>query len=183
MTTTASGVITVQEELLRDTLAACTAFQTWVGASTAAEAKDHIYLEALPLDLDWADYMECERIKARRPFAMIWTADADGLQVRSIASPHGTTVSGTMYIRLEGNVDPAVQEDYAEVDRLFKNTIGNIIQSGNGSSPGMVELAGTAGYRDFDTITVKGWTRTHKDQRPTLGDAQMCEIEIRWGAS
>jgi hypothetical protein len=183
MTTTASGVITVQEELLRDTLAACTAFQTWVGASTAAAAKQHIYLEALPLDLDWSDHMERERIKSRRPFALIWTAETDGLQVRSIASPHGATVSGTMYICLEGDVDPAVQEDYAEVDRLFKNTIGNIVMSGDVSNPGLNELAGTAGYRDFDTMTFKEWTRSHKDQRPTLGDVQWCVIEIRWGAS
>lgn len=183
MTTTASGVITVQEELLRTTLAACTTFQTWVGAANASQAAEHVYLEALPVDLDWSDYMELERIKARRPFAMIWTSESDGLRIRSIASPYGTTISGTLYIRFEGNVDPDVAEDYAEVDRLFKNTIGSILQSGDVSNPGLVELSGTAGYRDLEQITVKYWARTHKDQRPTLGDAQMCEIAIAWGVT
>ena len=86
-----------------------------------------------------------------------------------------------MYLRLEQDVPEAIAHDYAEVDRLFKNNIGLVLHSGDNSNPGMVELCRLAGYRDWQAITVMGWTRTHENEIPTLGDAQMCEIRVEWG--
>jgi hypothetical protein len=183
MTSTATGCITKAEELLRKTLAACTTFQTWVGATTPEDAAEHIYLEALPPDDIYTDRVELERLIARRPFAQIWTLENDGLTISRIAAPNTVTASGVLFIRFEQNVAPEIAHDYAEVDRVFKNTIGLILHSENESSPGLVELCGTAGYRDFETIVVKYWIRTTNEDLPTLGDAQFFEVEVRWGVS
>lgn len=181
MTSTATGCITKAEQLLRDSLAACTTFQTWVGATTAADAAEHIYLEALPPDDIYSDRHEVERLIARRPFAQIWTSETDGLSINRIASPNATSASGTMYLRLERNVPEDIRHDYAEVDRTFKNTIGLILSSGDAGNPGLSELSSIAGYLDWVVLTIKQWTRTTNDDLPTLGDAQMAEIEIQWG--
>lgn len=172
MTTTASGSITTAEELLKTTLSGLSTFQAWVGASDAAGAAKHIYLEALPPDELWGDVHTIDQLKARRPCAMIWTAETNGFTVTRDAAPAGRTCSGNLVVRLEGDVLEAVRHDYAEVDRLFKNTVGGIVD----------QLAATTAMA-ISSITVSGPVRTSNDDLPTLGDAQMVELSIAWGVT
>ena len=181
MTSTAVGCITKAEQLLKDTLCACSAFQEWCGAANATEAAESIYLEALPPDDVYRDQEEVERLIARRPFAQIWTSEQDGLTIRRIASPNTTSGTGTLYLRFERNVPEEIAHDYAEVDRTFKNVLGEILSSGDADSPGLAELSSLAGYLDWEAIIIRSWTRTQRDDIPTLGDAQMAEVEIQWG--
>ena len=172
MTTTASGPITTTEALLKTTLSGLAAFRTWVGATDSVGAAEHIYLEALPPDELWADTRTVERLKSRRPFAQIWTAETDGFRVIRDASPTGRTASGTLIVRLECNVPAAVRHDYAEVDRLFKNDIGDILDD-------LMEDSSMA----ITSVSVSGPVRTSPADVPALGDAQMCELTIMWGVT
>jgi len=181
MTSTASGAMTTAEQLLKDTLAACTAFQEWVGATTAATAAESIYLEALQPDEYYSDRHELERLKSRRPFAQIWTSEESGFSMQRTAAPNVMVANGTLYLRLERNVPEAIAHDYAEVDRTFKNVLGAIVSSGDAAEPGLAELGSQAGYLDIDTITVQQWSRTAPDEWPTIGDAQEATVVIGWG--
>jgi len=172
MTTTASGSITTTEELLKTTLSGLAAFKSWVGATTAAAAAEHIYLEALPPEELWSDTYTVEALKARRPFAQIWTAETSGFTVRRDAAPSGRTAFGNLVARLEANVQESVRHDHAEVDRLFKNTVGDIVD----------ELAATTAMA-IREIAVSGPVRTTPRDVATLGDAQMAELAIAWGVT
>ena len=181
MTTAAVGCITKAEEILQDTLAACEQFQALVNETTAAGAEAHIYVEAVPPDDVYSDRFELEAIKTKRPFARIWTKETSGLAVTRSASPYTVATTGTLYVWLEQNTPWDTHEDYAETDRLWKNRIGQIIRSSDAAKPGLVELSSTAGYLDWERIEVLDWWRTAKEDYPTLGDAQMCVLQIDWG--
>lgn len=181
--TEAAGCITKQESLLRDTLAACTYFQSLVSESTAAAAKAHIYLESVPPPHAYTDAYTVAQIRARRPFAYIWTGESQAFTLHRIAAPNCITPSGTLLIRIERDVPNSIRHDYAEVDRTFKNIIGQILQSGDTDNPGLAELNGTAGYRDWERLDFSGPVRTSDDDLPTLGDAQMCEIMVQYGTT
>ncbi len=77
-----------------------------------------------------------------------------------------------MVVRLEGNVPESVRHDYAEVDRLFKNTVGDILD----------DLA-VVTTMAITLIAVSGPVRTSPLDVTALGDAQMCELAIAWGVT
>lgn len=181
MSTDAVGGITTAEDLLRTTLAACTAFQTWVNAANTTEALQHIYLEALQPDNYYTDRYSEEELVGRRPFAQIWTDEQRGYTTTREAASRLMWDSGILHIRFEGNVDEAIEHDYAEIDRLFKNTLGQIIQSDNINTPGLVELNQQAGYLAWDTLTMTGPFRCTENQIRGMGDFQEASFEIRWG--
>lgn len=181
MTTTASGYITATEELLRTTIATCTAFQAWVGAASVDEALEHIYLEALPPADAYADRYTLEQLKARRPYCHIWTDDVQGYTVTRIAAVRQIADNGILHVRFEQAVSEDIRHDFAEVDRLFKNTLGDIIESGDESNPGVVELNQKAGYLAWESLTLSGPYRSHDNEATGLGDFQEAMLEIRWG--
>jgi len=172
MTTAASGPITAAESLLATTVAGLSAFQTWVGAATSTAAAEHVYIDGLPRRDEWSDTQELEHQVALRPFALVWTAETNGLTVRRIAAPSGHTASGILTLWLEDNVLEATRHDFEESDRLFKNTVGDIIDD---------LMAVTT--MPITSLTITELTRTSRDDTPTLGDAHMCQLEITWGVA
>ena len=178
MTTTASGPITTTEERLKTLLSSLSAFRAWVGATTSAAAAEHIYLEALPRSFWQDDAYTLEWLKSIRPFAQIWTDEINGFQVTNISSqssPTSYTSSGVLVVRFEANVTHSIRHDIEEVDRLFKNALGDII----------VELMAD---NSDDCLAIRNiqvthiW-RTSPEEMPAFGDAQEGIIEIQWGAA
>ncbi len=176
MTTAASGCITLAEERVRDMLANCTAFRTWTGTTTVADAKLRIYYDAVPLP----DYRDDESPLAYnvglRPFAVVWTAMENGFRLNELIGG-----SGTVKVRFEQNTPSTSQFDWQEADRLFKNSLGAIIHSGDNSNPGLWELSEQRLYAQITSISLDALYRTSEDEYGTLGDAQAAELSIEWG--
>lgn len=176
MTTAASSCITKAEERVRDMLANCTQFQTWTGTANATEAKTRIYYDSLPLatDLDASPLAYNESL---RPFALIYTSLESGFQMQELLGS-----SGAVVIRFEQDVSTATIRDYEETDRLFKNTVGKIIHSGDTDNPGLWELSITRAYTQLTRITLDSLLRTTEEEYNTYGNAQAAEITVHWGA-
>lgn len=178
MTTAASGCITLAEERIRDMLANCTAFQTWVGAASAAAAKSSIYYDAVPLPNYNEDESPLAFNVALRPFALVWTDVQAGFSMNELIGG-----SGVVKVRLEQNTPSASQTDWEEADRTFKNTVGAIIHSGDTGNPGLWELSITRLYTQITQLTLDVLYRTAEDEYDTYGDAQAAELSIHWGVT
>ena len=186
-TTPALGCISKAEEKLRNMLAACTAFQTWVGAGVDPLTRIHIVELTVPtLDDEEPDQnYSLAELQSRRPFALISTPSEQPFSIDIVASPNTPNQSGVLRIRLEENVPTELERNYPEAYRRFLNTVGQIIHSEDATHPGLVELLGVCGsnYLNFYKLDVLDHMRTSSDDIPTMGDAHKCEIEIRWGAT
>ena len=173
---TPAGPISLAEDYLADTLAAVSAFQTLVGAASAAEAKESIYNDALPAPAaDGGEYTLAE-LQDYHPYALVETDPEGGYQMdfASIGGDgtHEYRDSGKLILRIVRLIDTAgeIEDD----ERTFKNTIGQILD-------GLWGLAGQAGYLAITAIRVVGWHRFHPNDEPALGDAQGVKVEVHWG--
>jgi hypothetical protein len=185
-TTPALGCISKAEEKLRNMLAACAAFQAWIGAGVDPLTRIHLIELAVPVtdDEEQDQNFSLAEIQARRPFAVLWTPSEQPFSIDIIASPNLPSQSGVLRVRLEESVPAELERNYPEAYRRFLNTVGQIIHSEDIIHPGLVELLGTCGsdYLNFYKIDVLDHMRTSSDDAPTMGDAHKCELEIRWGA-
>jgi hypothetical protein len=192
--TTPLGCISKAEDKLKHMLAACSAFQSWIGANVDPLCRIHLVELPPPItDAMLTDTAPQEPdnnyalwdIVGQRPFALIWTPSDQPFSIDIIASPNLPNPSGVLRVRLEENVNAAYEKNYPEAYRRFLNTVGQIIHSEDSASPGLVELLAVCGadYLNFHHIEVVDHMRTTSDDVPTLGDAHKCELEIRWGAN
>lgn len=180
MTTAASSCITLAEERIRDMLANCSTFQTWVGAANATAAKSSIYYDAVPRSDYMADTDPLSWNVSIRPFAIVWTENENGFSMTESSSDYYTP-SGTIKVRLEQNTPSSSATDWEEADRLFKNTLGDIIRSGDSDNPGLLELSIARTYAQISRVTLDALYRTDDDEYDTFGDAQAAEFSISWG--
>ena len=175
------GPLATVKDLLRTSLANCTAFREWDGADyTVDEAKARIYLDALPPSAG-AEYTRVE-LDDLRPFAII-SLDENGIEYEHDACPNNYRPRGRLVVCLErkfpdvsGETDPL-----AAADRQFENMVGLLIQSGNNSEPGLLELSGTAGYLFIRRLALHGPYRVEAKLVQQLGDYQRCFLFIDWG--
>lgn len=179
MTTAANGIIARSKELLRDTLAACYAFQNWNGLSLSLEqAKARIYYDALPPPIGHDAHTLAE-LREYRPYALIYKSGA--VEVRNDSSPNGYHATGQLTILLESDVALSTSHDPGEVERLMENFVGSLIWSQDNSQPGLVELAGQAGYFAPLEIRDDGPYRTEETKLHDIGDAIRHYIDVTWG--
>jgi hypothetical protein len=173
----AAGCISLAEEYLRTTLADCAAFRVFVGAAGPSQARERIHLDTLPAPDGGADEHPLSELQELRPFAIVYTAEVDGLRATAdaVSDAREFHYGGRLGIHLERDVPPEIAGDPQEVSRTFKNAVGQIID-------GLAALAGTAGYLDSQTISLSaGPLRAHPDNYPTEGDHQWAIVEIEWG--
>jgi hypothetical protein len=175
MTVVPAGSLSLNEQLLRNTLAASATFQTLVGATSAAGALTNIHYEGLPppagdeyTDVELAEY---------HPFAFVSAAVPQGFQARADAVGIGKwfSQSGTLWVHLRRFVPSDLLVDKAQADLDWTNILGQIIDE-------LCELAGRSEYLDFHTITLVGWWRNPRDEYATQGQIQAADIELAWGA-
>ena len=169
-TTSPAGPISLAESVLRTTLADCTHFRSWVGAANQAQALDRIYLDGLPPPANNADSHTLSELQALRPFAVIYTEEQRGWRTRQNAAGtrHWFIHSGSLTVRFEQDSPSDALDDPGELDRRFRNTIGQIVSTEDDANPGLLELAGTPGYLAITGIEASGPFRSDDDQVPDV---------------
>ena len=184
MTTAAANVIAIAKERFRDSIATTTAFRTWEGNNwTVAQAQARIYYDALPPPAANVNSHTLAELQALRPFCLVYKPPDFGVTLRHSANgPHFRfTPSGVLIARFERDVPVAQQSDPGEADRTFENMMGARLSSGNVNSPGLGELAGTAGYLAITQIDEAGPYRSLENEIPTIGDCQWYYLQVEWG--
>lgn len=178
------GALAIPKDLLRTSLATCTAFRNWDGLSlTVAQAKERIYLDALPPPTDGKAYSPAE-MSELRPFAIVYTDSQNGLEYDLESSGYGYAARGRLMVRLErafpdvsGETDPD-----AAADRQFENFLGPLLHSEDVNNPGLLELAGQPGYLMVRSAALAfGPSRVDPRDRAGLGDFQVAFLSIEWG--
>lgn len=178
---TAAGVISEPEDLAANTLADCIPFRALVGAANQSAALARIYFSALNPPDSGADGYMPEELEQLRPFVMLWTEEDNGLNLDVVSvgsSWELMPTSGLIVLRLETNVGPGTP---SEEDRKIKNSIGQIVKSGDTDNPGLVELSGRGGYLAMRRIRVFGPWRCAEDEITAHGDHFAARIELEWG--
>lgn len=148
MTVAATGAQGKALDNLQTLLAASSTFQTWVDeAGDPTAAKDHIYRVAVGAP-----------IAAKRPFASVglykdgsgfrWEAHSGG------AVQHGIE-SGRMWLGFEGNVAEAHEDDEADAEITFLNTVDAVLTE-------IEALAGSDTYLNVTAIE-REWGPRHSD--------------------
>lgn len=184
MTTAASGVIARAKELFRDTIATTTAFRTWEGHSwSVAEAKARIYYDALPPPASNKPNHSLAELRSLRPYCLVSKPQDIGLTLTHSANGGNNrfTPYGTLIACFERDVPPGFEHDPGEIDRQLENMIGLLVQSGDTAAPGLVELAGKAGYLNIVQISEAGPFRAALDEVPGYGEYQRHFIQVEWG--
>jgi len=171
----ASGPISLAEDYLKETLAACGTFQTLVEAEDATEAKASIYNDALPEPAAGDEYTKAE-LTGYHPYATIET-DPDGgydMIFDAVgAGGHDCRDAGRLIVRIARIVPD--NTGIADAERGWKNTIGNILAELWGN-------AGAAGFLAITGVALIGLHRFHPDNEPGMGDAQGATIAVEWGS-
>lgn len=173
MTTAAAGCITKAEERIRDMLANCTQFQTWTGAADATAAKDYIHYTGVPLPNANEDTTELAYWVSIRPFAIVST---ESFRISNLQGP-----SGIIWVRFEDNISTVDGYSFDEGERLFLNNVGQVMQSGDTSNPGLEELSITQQYAEIREQQVQHILRTSDNESDTQGDAIAAEVRVSWG--
>jgi hypothetical protein len=171
----ASGAIAIARDLLRTMLANTTAFRTWDGATySEAQALARIYQGSMPLATD------CLSFGATLPFAVI-TKPSAGTRWRSLSTPRGHRAGGELIVQFFRAAPAEDASDPGKRERSFENFIGNLIQSGNVSTPGLAELANTSGYLALRDLHEDGPYPVSPEDFPGLGDVQLYLLGVNWG--
>lgn len=185
MTTTAAGVIAIAKNLARDTIAATAAFRAWDGnAWTVAQAKNRIYLDALPPPPGGAAVHSLTELRTLRPYCLVYKPPDFGVTLRHSANgpSNSFTPSGVLVARFERDVPAASARDPGEVDRQFENFLGAVMASYDRNSPGLAELAGLPDYLNIRQMDELGPFRAREDEAPSIGDCQWYYLQLEWGA-
>jgi hypothetical protein len=181
--TTSTGPLSLPLTNMRTLLANCSAWQTWTGAASAAEALEHIHLLAVdqPREDD-----EDRPWSSIRPFAVIgldlpefWAAEK-----HSGGAAGGFVRSGNLLVSFEDNVDDQIKDNYREALVRFLNNVGDVIIDLIGSPGVSAGLSGTGTYLHLTGLTVKeGPHRADRDElaNTDLGDYQAITLGVSWG--
>lgn len=177
------GMIAVAKDLLRTSLATCTAFRTWDGANwTIEQAKERIYFDSLPPPPDNAAAYTRAQLEALRPFAIIYRPRQDGVRLEvEAAGPDTFATSGTLVVRLERNVPEDERDDAGAADRSFENMVGQVMRTSSPAAPGLADLSGQPGYLKILKIQESGPHRCGVDEITDYGDFQEHYLQIEWG--
>ena len=174
MVTAGTGAITTKEDVLAASLSRCAEFITWTGEINATAALTHVHFDALPDPADGNVYTDAE-LDALRPYVILFTDRAGGL-IKSHVSTSGSGFdfadSGALLLHFVQ--EAADGQSIAEQERLFKNSVGKIINQ-------LCVLAGTGGESAFGEIALDD---DGERQHPDFEDSdQLHWMDVRVGYS
>lgn len=163
------------QNVLRITLSASSAFQTFTGTVDATAALAKIYHDELPKPSTGRLHTLAE-ITALRPCAVVFTASDSGWAIERDAMGEQACWNpyGILHCLLFRNVPEADKDDLGKCDTDFRTTVGLIIDD-------LVAMSETAGRLAIDKITARGPFRTDVKELKSIGDAQAYELIINWG--
>lgn len=181
--TSPAGPISLAQELLRTTLAACKYFQTFCGVSSSAAAAARIHHEGLPPPANHGDRYELDELAKLRPYACIYTDEQAGFSMRhdSTGDHFYYRPSGVLIARFERSLPKDVRNDFAEADRRLRNLAGQIMFTDDASNPGLADLSGKAGYLAIEKMTFSGIFHTPEEELTGSGHSQAFYIDFEWG--
>ena len=154
----ATGPWASPQDSLRTTLSYCKYFQTWSGAANQAAALAKIHNYDLTAPTGNADTHTLAALQALRPFAAVFTEPQGGLTISkdSGGASFGYSTRGNLVCWLEDDITSQQAADIPALDRTIQNAVGKIIASADLDNPGLLELAGQAGYLAIREMTVYG---------------------------
>lgn len=173
--TTPAGCLSLAQEYLRQTLAACATFQTLCNLDNAAHAAERIYHEGLP-EPGEGDTHTLQELQSLRPYAIVYTAEESGFTRTYEAT--GTRFEfddhGRLMIRLErDSPDNANDQPTTPANLDWRNVIGEIIDD-------LCKLAGTPGYLACQTIGLVEFNWSQQTVAKTLGIYQEALLLVQW---
>ena len=176
---------------LRTMIAACKGFRAYGGVATPwdnAPALTHVHIGALPSPAANAASHSATELANFRPFALIWTEDAGGLQYQqtAVAGTSGKFKPGGILIaRFEKLVDAADAEQPGVAEENFVDELDDIIATYvtpfDAANAGLFELHGEEGSLAFNSLELMGPTRATEEQKARHGDYIRAWLEFRWG--
>lgn len=176
--TAPTGSISLSQQHLRESLAACAAWRELCGSAdnpaSPAAALERTYLHGLPKPANGESY-ERQELQAYRPYAIVSTMQQDGLRWTREASGGSFGASGRMYLRIERE-SPDRQGDEPTADAMvtWTNIVGRIGDE-------LCGLADQAGYLACGEIVPVDITYCpHPDLIETEGFWQSAEFLITW---
>lgn len=180
---TAVGPVSLNEDLIANTLADSPKFQAFLGVASKAAALAKIYFGSLDSPAAGADFHTAAELIALRPYAILWTDESAGLTC-DFSAMGGTgyemrVTRGLVIVRLE---KAAASGSPQEADRSVKNELGLIVKSGDHDNPGLAELSGRPGYAAVRRITIRGPWRCDEDEAQHYGDHVAARLDLEFGA-
>lgn len=174
--TAAANSISLAQENLRLSLAACAAVQTWMGVLTAELAAAKIYHHGLPEPDDGHVYTR-EELEDLRPYIVVFTAERQGFQLDLAAMDDGFqfAAQGKLRARLYQNCPNGYDDQpTSDANMQFTNTLGAILD-------GLAGLAGSGGYFAPHLIRLEdGPFWPHPKAVPDEGLWQGAELYFEW---
>jgi hypothetical protein len=175
----AAGEISLSEENLRVTLAACASFQALCNVTSATAALDRVHLCGLPgpqpnPDGTIPDSFKRHHLEQLRPFGLIYARPNAGTVWARTAHPNTIEAAGVLRIELERTV-PADQAKPAfepQVERQWKNFVGQIAEE-------LLEFY-THPYLILERVQMVELWRVHPDEVHNVGDFQCALLEVRY---
>lgn len=161
--TTPSGLASLPLKYLRDTLAACSAFQTMVGAANATEALDSIHYVAAPGGTAF-------------PLAVVYFAGQQDGDVYAGGVRNHFEHTGELGLHLYGAVSDVSDAAIGDEQLAFMNTVGAILGD-------LVQLAGQAGYLSVTSWSLSPPMRPDEDEARSNRDYHLAEILVRFASA
>lgn len=158
MPVVASGFISESLDALRDLIAACDAFRTWIKKPLAADAKTRIGYKGIDADEDGT--MEFDR------YAVVTDL---GSEFPSNSFPHGS-----FGLRFYMKTDVANVSSHQKAHMAFQNEISAIVRE-------MWSKGSSAGYLMVRSINQVG--PTDREDVTEIDDACQAYYEVLWGPS
>ena len=166
----AQGSISKAEENLATALAGCSAFQTWVGATTSTQALNRIHFASLP-DPEDGPAHTLQEMKAYRPYVLVWTPSFRMRREAAVVFDQG----GWLMTRWVQNIPEAITGSPGTIMRWFQNNIGLILDG--------LDQQARAGVFDIrDMVIDDEPTRGDEAVMDTMGDYVLNHVAIAWGA-
>lgn len=170
-----TGELTGAVNNLAASIAACAAFQSLVGAASAAGAIDRVHYSALPKPACGAVHSLAE-LEGYRPYALIYSDETSGVTfVKDGAgvSDDFSAQTGVLHFYLERDVLPEDNENLSRVDSEWLEVVDAIASQ-------LMDLSGVAGYISFNRLTLEGPMRSEEDVIETMGDYQAMIFHVEY---
>lgn len=175
-----TGPLSLPLANLRTLVAACPAFQSWVGAADPGAAEERIHL--VDFEPPAGRNYTVEELDTLRPYAVVdefaFPDDRPGGDAW-VSVRHGSGAfvdAGKLLLRFCGNVPPEDEANPAEARLAFMNAVGAVVR----------EIQGLGGG-DTDYLSVHRIARWEPYQRASFGEAEaqgdfyLCSFVVTWG--
>lgn len=167
--------IGLAKDNLINSLADSSAFQTFVGAATATQARARVHKSALPPPRD-GDKFALEELQTLRPYALVWSTAYHRGHDGSGGGFEFDAGDGALSILVEEDVAVEIADNPAEIENRFEAHLDAIIAD-------LIAVAGSAGYLAIEDLSITDeYARTHPDLVHTYGDVIATVIDVKWGS-